>query len=102
VEPLKRADARRTRFSAPVAEVRQPKFTCGGVSVSRKPQHVAPILYDLKRKANTDARNAGASAKERMAIVGHTEEATNRIYESIQPKRLREIADQMGTFTLSA
>ena len=55
--------------------------------------------YDLKRKRTTDLRNAGASAKERCALVGHADLATNQIYESVQPQRLREIVDGM-TLTL--
>jgi len=56
-------------------------------------------LHDLRRKANTDLRNGGASPKERMALLGHRTQAVNEAhYEAVLPDRERKLVDTLPTF----
>lgn len=56
-------------------------------------------LHDLRRKANTDLRNRGASSKERAALLGHRTTAVNEThYEAMIPSRERELIDGLPVF----
>jgi integrase len=56
-------------------------------------------LHDLRRKANTDLRNRGASNKERAALLGHRTTAVNEMhYEAMIPSRERELIDGLPVF----
>lgn len=56
-------------------------------------------LHDLRRKANTDLRNRGASAKERCTLLGHKGTAVNEAnYEAVIPARERELIDSLPQF----
>lgn len=56
-------------------------------------------LHDLRRKANTDLRNRGASPKERAALLGHRCTVVNEsYYEAVLPNRERELIDGLPTF----
>ncbi len=60
-------------------------------------------LHDLRRKANTDLRNRGASPKERMALLGHRTAAVNEAhYEAVLPDRERELIDGLPAFGMTA
>jgi len=60
-------------------------------------------LHDLRRKANTDLRNRGASAKERAALLGHRTTSVNEThYETTVPTRERELIDGLPAFEMSA
>ena len=53
-------------------------------------------LHDLRRKANTDLRNRGASPKERAALLGHRTTAVNEAhYEAILAGRGRQLIDSL-------
>ena len=59
-------------------------------------------LHDLRRKANTDLRNVGASAKERSALLGHKTTSVNEIhYEALLPSRERMLIDSLSAFRLT-
>jgi integrase len=61
------------------------------------------LFKHLRKKANTDLRNLGASSKERMAVLGHSSSDINeQHYEGLQPERLRKIADGLPAFNLTA
>jgi integrase len=56
-------------------------------------------LHDLRRKANTDLRNRGASPKERATMLGHRTTVVNEAnYEAILPDRERELIDALPAF----
>jgi integrase len=56
-------------------------------------------LHDLRRKANTDLRNQGASPKERQALLGHRSAAVNEAnYEALLPDRERQLIDSLPAF----
>lgn len=56
-------------------------------------------LHDLRRKANTDLRNRGASPKERAALLGHRSVSVNEgHYEAMLPSRERELVDGLKSF----
>ena len=60
-------------------------------------------LHDLRRKANTDLRNRGASAKERATLLGHRTTVVNEAhYEAIVPTRERELIDALPVFGATA
>ena len=60
-------------------------------------------LHDLRKKANTDLRNRGASPKERAALLGHrTTEVNESNYEALLPSRERELVDGLPTFGMTA
>ncbi len=53
-------------------------------------------LHDLRRKANTDLRNVGASAKERSVLLGHKTTSINEVhYEALLPSRERMLIDSL-------
>ncbi|GMU22574.1 MAG: hypothetical protein AMXMBFR13_26590 [Phycisphaerae bacterium] len=59
-------------------------------------------LHDLRRKANTDLRNGGASPKERATLLGHRGTAVNEShYEATIPSRERELIDGLPSFGLT-
>ena len=59
-------------------------------------------LHDLRRKANTDLRNGGASAKERAALLGHRTTTVNELhYEALLPDRERSLIDALPTFGMA-
>ncbi|MFH0980923.1 MAG: tyrosine-type recombinase/integrase [Planctomycetota bacterium] len=56
-------------------------------------------LHDLRRKATTDLRNAGASPKERQTIIGQrTQSVGEQHYEAMQPARERALIDGLPVF----
>lgn len=56
-------------------------------------------LHDLRRKANTDLRNRGASPKGRAALLGHRTTVVNEEhYEAALPARERELIDGLKVF----
>lgn len=60
-------------------------------------------LHDLRRKANTDLRNRGASPKERAALLGHRTTTVNEAYyEAMSSSRERELIDGLPVFGMSA
>ena len=60
-------------------------------------------LHDLRKKANTDLRNGGASRKERMALIGQLTNSVNADhYEALIPARERELIDGLPAFGKSA
>jgi len=60
-------------------------------------------LHDLRKKANTDLRNRGASPKERQALMGHRSAVVNEAYyEAILPSRERELIDGLPSFGRTA
>lgn len=60
-------------------------------------------LHDLRKKANTDLRNSGASPKERAALLGHRTTAVNEShYEALLPGRERTLIDSLPSFGLTA
>lgn len=53
-------------------------------------------LHSLRKKANTDLRNAGASPKERAGLLGHRSvEVNEQHYESLLPSRERSLIDAL-------
>lgn len=59
-------------------------------------------LHHLRKKANTDLRNRGASRKERMALIGHNSDAVSEAhYEAIQPERERQLIDSLPAFGIA-
>ena len=60
-------------------------------------------LHDLRRKANTDLRNRGASPKERAALLGHRCTSVNEShYEAVLPERQRQLIDDLPIFEIPA
>lgn len=76
---------------------------------SRDTSHVQPkmtnrwMLHGLRRKANIDLRNRGASPRERRALLGQRTQAVNEShYEATLPARERELIDDLPAFGISA
>ena len=60
-------------------------------------------LHDLRRRANTDLRNRGASPKERAALLGHRCISVNeKHYEAVLPERQRQRIDDLPVFEIPA
>ena len=56
-------------------------------------------LHDLRRKANSDLRNRGASRKERKELMGHRSDTVNEDhYEALLPSRGRKLIDSLPSF----
>lgn len=59
-------------------------------------------LHDLRRKANSDLRNNGASPKERQALIGHRSQSVSEDhYEAVTPERSRMLIDSLPSFGMA-